>query len=513
MSKDPLLHFQSRNDLSAFNRLKTAVWVFNIDDHNLWWGNQSAQAFWGVSSLSALLEKDFSEDSKIVRKRLKEIFNACSHGEPVEENWTLYPHGKPKMVVVTFTATMIEGNKEAVLIEATPQMQGGLDERAKRILEAVRNTPLMISTYDLDGCLLAQNPAAASCYAATDNSRITLGNRYSDRSVQLQILKCVNEQRAFNRDLKVRTIEGSRWHKLTTETGLDPVSGNKVIVLTEEDVTARVMAQEELELLNQDLEQRVIERTKNLSAARQDAEDANKSKSNFLATMSHELRTPLNAIIGFSEMLGYQVYGPVNEKQRAVLEDIFRSGKHLLELITELLEASTIDSGEFHLNEAEFDYRSILEYCKTIFELETKKKKQNLLVLNKVEGISLRGDSRRFTQILTNLLGNAVKYTPIGGDINLVVQLDDTGNLRFEISDTGIGIPKDLLEKVCSAFTQADISSTWTAGKGVGLGLYIASQLIFAHNAEMEIESTENVGTTISVIFPKSRIVELVDPV
>ncbi len=416
------------------------------------------------------------------------------------------------MVVGTFTAAMIEGNKGAVLIEATPQMQGGLDERAKRILEAVRNTPLMISTYDMEGHLLAQNPAAASCYATTDNSRITLENRYSDHAVQQQILACANEQQAFNRDLKVRTVEGRRWHTLTTETGLDPVSGNKVIVLTEEDVTARVKAQEDLEHLNQVLEQRVIERTRNLSEARQDAENANKSKSNFLATMSHELRTPLNAIIGFSEMLKYQVYGPINEKQGAVLGDIFLSGKHLLELITELLEASTIDSGEFQLNEAEFNYQSILDYCKTIFELETKKKKQNLLVLNKVTGISLQGDARRFTQILTNLLGNAVKYTPIGGDITLIVLRDDNGGLRFEISDTGIGISEELLEKVCSAFTQADISSTWTAGKGVGLGLYIASQLIFAHNAKMEIESTENVGTKVSVIFPKERIIELVDP-
>ncbi|MBL4906478.1 MAG: hypothetical protein JKX94_03425, partial [Sneathiella sp.] len=512
-TREPILHFQNWTDLSAFDRLNTAVWIFNIDDHKLWWGNKSAQAFWEVSSRSALLAKDYSGDSDIVRKRLKEIFKASSSGERIEENWTLYPNGNPKMVIVSFTSAIIEGKKAALLVEASPQIHGGLDERAKRILEAVRNTPLMISTYNTEGGLLAQNPAAAGCYATNDFDQITLENRYLDRSIQQQILNCSNEQQRFTRDLKVQTVNGERWHTLTTENGLDPVSGNKVIVLTEEDVTVRIKAQEQLEHLNQDLEKRVIERTKKLTIARQEAENANKSKSNFLATMSHELRTPLNAIIGFSEMLGRQVYGPINEKQGAVLNDIYLSGKHLLELITELLEATAIDSGDFQLNETEFEYQSILDYCETVFALQTRKKQQKLTVLNTVDRLSLIGDSRRFTQILINLLGNAVKYTQPGGQITLTVTKEDKGDLRFAINDTGIGISEEMLENVCNAFTQADISSTWTAGKGVGLGLYIASKLIKAHEGKIEIESTESVGTTVSVIFPGNRVIELLDTV
>ncbi|MCZ4281882.1 ATP-binding protein [Kiloniella laminariae] len=505
--KELLPHFQNWQDLSAFNRLSTPIWVFNMTDHNIWWGNEAALHFWEAETLADLVARDFSTDSIIVRTRLQEIFSHTSQGERVEEHWTLYPNGSPKMVVMTFTPVMVEDDKKAVLIEATLQSPDVLDHRAQRILEAVRYTPLMISTFAMDGRLLAQNPAAANVHDQGNNTQITLETRYNDPEILKRILGRYKNRKRFRTDLMVQTSLGERWHTLTAEIGLDPVSGGKVVVITEEDITQRVQAEEDLHRLNLDLEKRVTERTRKLSLAQQEAETANESKGNFLATMSHELRTPLNAIIGFTEMLRHQIYGPVNDRQVNALKDIDQSARHLLELINELLDASTIEQGELKLYEEQFDLDQLVNYCRATFEIETIKKDQTFKLNNAVSGLSMLGDARRFRQILTNLLANAVKYTPEGGDISLVIARDKHLKLVFTVSDNGIGIPENRLHDVCKAFTQA-ASSSWAAGKGVGLGLYITSQLVAAHGGELKISSKEGKGTKVSVIVPREKILD-----
>ncbi|WP_421782717.1 ATP-binding protein [Kiloniella litopenaei] len=501
-----LPEFQFWQDLSAFNRLSTAIWIFNIDDHKIWWGNESALKFWNADTLDDLVKRDFSTDSSSVRRRLGEMFETSAKGDRVEENWTLYPNGRPQMAALTFTPILIEDKKKALLIEATPQAKDELDHRTKRILEAIRHTPLMITTFDGDGSLLAQNPAAANAYNIQEKTT-TIEDRYNDPEIRKRIFDRHDTPKRFTRDIKVYTAFGERWHTLTAEIGLDPVSGRQVIVTTEENITERVKAQEELRRLNLDLEHRVAERTQKLTIARQDAENANKSKGNFLATMSHELRTPLNAIIGFSDLLGHQIYGSINAKQTAAIKDIHSSAQHLLELINELLDASTIDSGELKLFEDFFQHDDIVDYCHATFELEAMKKDQTLIVENKVKGILIKGDSRRFRQILINLLGNAFKYTPDGGTVSLNIDYDTDNNLLFQIQDTGIGIEKTRIPDICKAFTQA-ASSSWAAGKGVGLGLYIASRLIDAHGGTLTIESEINQGTNVKVLIPNNRIKE-----
>ncbi|WP_299372209.1 PAS domain-containing sensor histidine kinase [uncultured Kiloniella sp.] len=498
----PEFHFWQ--DLSAFNRLSTAIWIFDIEDHNIWWGNESALKFWNADTLEDLVKRDFSTDSSSVRRRLHEMFETSARGDRVEENWTLYPNSQPQMAILTFTPILIESGRKALLIEATPQIKDELDHRTKRILEAVRHTPLMITTFDGDGSLLAQNPAAANAYNVQEKST-TIEDRYNDPEIRKRILDQHDTPKRFKRDIKVFTAFGERWHTLTAEIGLDPVSGRQVIVATEEDITERVKAQEELRRLNLNLEQRVAERTHKLTIARQEAESANKSKGNFLATMSHELRTPLNAIIGFSDMLGHQIYGPINEKQTAAIRDIHSSAQHLLELINELLDASTIDSGELKLFEEYFQHDDIVDYCHATFELEAMKKDQTLIVENKAKDILIKGDSRRFRQILINLLGNAFKYTPEGGTVSLLIDYDNDDNLLFQVQDTGIGIEETRLPDICKAFTQV-ASSSWAAGKGVGLGLYIASRLIDAHDGTLTITSKVNQGTNVKVLIPQNRL-------
>ncbi|GEM_PF-5037994 len=506
---DTLTQFEKPEDLGIYNRLHTVIWVFNIDDHQFWWANKAALSFWEADTLEDFLSIDLSDDSPVVRERLNDIFLSGSKGKAVEENWTLYPAGKPKMVVLTFTPILVEQKKRAVLIEASPQLKEELDPRAKRILEAVRHTPLIISTFSATGTLLAQNPAAANTYGTEPGVEITLTNRYHSPDLEEQILSLTEKQIRFTADLRVKTSSGLRWHTLTAEPGRDPVTGDRVVVVTEEDVTQKLEAQEELKSLNMTLEQRVAERTEKLSAARFEAEEANKAKTDFLATMSHELRTPLNAIIGFSEMISHGVYGPVTEKQLATLDDINRSGRHLLIQINELLDASTIDRGKLNLFESTFSLKSVTDYCNTIFQLEAEKKSQILEIKSPKTDLVVNADEHRLTQVLINLLANAIKYTPEEGRVTLTVEQNAAGEVVITISDTGIGITEEHLQKVCEAFTQVDISSSFTSGKGVGLGLYITSHLLMAHGGRLEIDSKDSVGTNAHAILPPDRLVSV----
>ncbi|MEH6477736.1 MAG: HAMP domain-containing sensor histidine kinase, partial [Sneathiella sp.] len=190
---------------------------------------------------------------------------------------------------------------------------------------------------------------------------------------------------------------------------------------------------------------------------------------------------------------------------------IHSSGQHLLDLINELLDASTIDNGQLNLFEGYFLHDHIIDYCRATFELEAMQKEHIFTVQNNVTGFVIRGDSRRFRQILFNLLSNAFKYTPAGGEIALSVDYDPENGVLFAVKDSGIGIPKENIQDVFNAFTQA-ASSDWAAGKGVGLGLYIASQLVNAHDSEIKIESVINKGTTVSFSIPTSRVFDAGDP-
>lgn len=506
---DQLLHINSREELEIYNSLTSVIWVFNIQDHQLWWANNSALEFWEKENLEDFLEIDLGDDSLVVRERLSDIFNSASAGKAIEENWTLYPGGTPKMVILVFTPILIEDGKRAVLIEASPQLKEELDPRAKRILEAVRYTPLMISTFSKNGRLLAQNPAAANVYGQRNEDETTLANRYKNTDIQSAILKIQEQRKRFVTDIQVETQYGSRWHNLHASPGRDPVTGGQVLVLTEEDISDRIKAEEDLHHLNTTLEQRVRDRTSELSKAIQEAKNANRAKTEFLATMSHELRTPLNAIIGFSEMISHGVYGPTTEKQLTTLGDINRSGRYLLKQINDLLDASTIDRGELNLFESTFPIQSTLDYCATIFEMEAKRKNQVLAFEFPQHSIDIHADEHRFTQIITNLVSNALKYTPENGKIVVTTEKTPTGDICVSVRDNGVGIAQEHLNQVTQAFTQVDISSSFVSGKGVGLGLYITSSLLKAHGGRLSLEPNADTGLTARAILPNNRITQL----
>jgi two-component system cell cycle sensor histidine kinase PleC len=246
--------------------------------------------------------------------------------------------------------------------------------------------------------------------------------------------------------------------------------------------------------------------------ARQRAEAANVAKSRFLATMSHELRTPLNAILGFSEVMKNELLGPVqNANYKEYCANIHDSGRHLLQVINEILDLSRIEAGRYELQEEAVRLCDVVEDCLRLLSLRAESK--GLHVIPDCPGglDQLWADERAVRQICLNLLSNALKFTPRGGRITLSVLTNSEGGQTLIVKDTGPGIPKEEIPRVLQAFGQGSLAHE-TAEGGTGLGLPIVQNLIRLHGGTFELRSELRKGTEAIVSFPKGRVLRSMPP-
>lgn len=383
-------------------------------------------------------------------------------------------------------------------IQGGRQIETVLREAEEKYRAIVENAVGGIYQVTPEGRCVSANPALATMldYDSTEQ----LLTEMSDVSKRLYV--SVADRYRFLRSLEKNGVVRN------FETQVRKRGGETIWV----NESARVVYNEEGNILYfegsmEDISARKMFETE-LREAKINSDLSNRAKSEFLANMSHELRTPLNAIIGFSEIIKGEMLGAVEQKQYLdYASDIYHSGQNLLKIINEILDVVQIDSGDRQLQESVVDLNELIQ--KSVRRLHDKAHEEKISIYNKVSSAipPLVADRLALKQILNNVLSNAIKFTPEGGNITISHEIRKSGRLRLSITDTGIGMDEYELEKALSPFGQAE-GNLNKKNSGTGLGLTLVHALMKLHEGDLEMFSQKGLGTKVTLVFPARRMVD-----
>ena len=282
----------------------------------------------------------------------------------------------------------------------------------------------------------------------------------------------------------------------------DPATGLALsMVGTLLDVTERVAAEQELQRHRDHLERLVEERTHELIAARDQAQQASRAKGDFLSSMSHELRTPMNAILGFSQLL--ELDRTLEARSAGYVHEILRAGHHLLTLINEVLDLARIESGRLSLSPEPLPLAGLVQEAQMLVQPLAQQREVALSVAP-LQGLVVRADRLRLKQVLLNLLSNAVKYNRPGGTVHLEAQVQDMFTVRIRVRDTGIGITAQNLPQLFQPFSRV----SGTAAEGTGIGLSISQRLVVMMGGRIGVHSTPGVGSEFWIELPSDHLAD-----
>jgi PAS domain S-box-containing protein len=367
-----------------------------------------------------------------------------------------------------------------------------------KLSRAVEQSPSMVVITDLDGVIEYVNPKYTQITGYTPEEMLGKNLRIIENGLlpaaeYERVWQTITPGAEWRGEFENTKKNGERyWSAVAISPIRNQASAITHFLAVSEDITARRQAQAEMAQLNTQLETSLA-RAQELAVA---AESANRAKSEFLANMSHEIRTPMNGVIGMVELA---LDTPLNNEQLDFLNTARESAHALLGLLNDILDFSKIEAGQLELETLDFNLRSVIEgVTDTLAPRATQKGLEMACLLHHEVPALLRGDPNRLRQVLINLAGNALKFTDHGEVViraELESQTDTQAAVRFSVSDSGIGIPKDRQAAIFERFTQADGSTTRKYG-GTGLGLAISKQLVEKMGGQIGVTSEPGRGST-----------------
>jgi PAS domain S-box-containing protein len=376
----------------------------------------------------------------------------------------------------------------------------------RRFRAFIENAQVLTLVCDVHGQVIYASPAAQRLLGLAPDE--LLRTRVFDwlhpdevAHAREELLRVVESRNDADETIhRVRHADGSWRHLAMLGSNClgDPAVGG--VVLNLRDVSGRARAEEALRTLNAELEQRVLERTLELVHARDEAESANRAKSEFLSRMSHELRTPMNAILGFSQLLHSDPSLTLAAAQRTHLREILRAGERLMELIDELLDLARIEDGQLSLKPEPVDAAALVRACLRLIEPVAQQHAVQLVPLRAVHAAcTVVADRERLKQVVLNLLSNAIKHNRPGGQVRVRCE-PDGGSLRIVVSDTGPGLDAPSKERLFHAFER--LGADKAAIDGAGIGLALSKRLVELMNGRIGLDSQVGAGSDFWVSLP-----------
>ena len=509
---------------AALSRGRCGLWDFDVTNRRLFWSSSMYEML-GLPPAGNVIS--FSDAARMMHPtdgNLYALARAISRGNAKQVDQVFrMRHAAGHYVWMRARAQVIRtanGRTHVIGIAMDVTEQHRLAQRYaeadQRLADAIECTSEAFVLWDKNDRLVMCNTHFQQAYGLPDTVLVPGTER---QAVNAAAARPVIERRVIDPDGRglSRTTEvqlaDERWLQINERRTRD---GGMVAVGT--DITLLKRHQERLRESERRLmatigdlsaSQKKLERQKtelsiansNYQAEKDRAEAANKAKSEFLANMSHELRTPLNAILGFSEILMNGMFGPLGSaKYCEYSKDIHDSGKHLLNVISDILDMSKIEAGHMQIQCEPVDLKPLIEESLRLTAVQAQEK--HIAIRQRLStSLTVNGDRRAMKQVMLNLLSNAVKFTDDGGRVELRARKTDRG-LLLTIADTGIGIPKAALRKLGQPFEQVQGQYAKSKG-GSGLGLAISRSLIGLHGGSMRMRSCPGKGTVVSIIIPE----------
>jgi signal transduction histidine kinase len=460
---------------ALLDAVETAFWIYDFDAGRIVWANRAALHLWDAKTLAGLRERALKTEMSVsVRTRLaqhREDFDLDPARE-IREFWTLYPDGAPFRVRATLRRFDLDDGSLGMLVEARPEDQN--EPTTIRSADALLHTKVITALFASTGDELYANPAFREAFGP---GRHRFGASFWRTGDLLLFEKGLREAGLHRATVRVSTTLGDRWHDIHAVRCRDAVTSDGAFLISAVDVTeAR--------------EQQV-----RLADALRAAQAADRSKSQFLASMSHEMRTPLNGVLGMASILGNS---ELTASQRRALEVIARSGQDMLTLVEDMLDIVSLDARTVALTALPYDPVLLLNTATEAVRPVATRKGLTITVDTKGLGAGpFVQDASRLRQVLGHLLSNAVKFTDAG---SIVVRVraegapDGTARLRYEVSDTGPGVPEEEQDRIFERFHQLDSSATRQYG-GTGLGLAICKEIVALWGGRIGVESGDAGGS------------------